>query len=151
VKLNDSVERIVKAKTKGLQVHSVAPDASVYEALIKMADEDIGALLVIDGATLVGMFSERDYARKVALKDRSSREMKVHEIMTTEIVTASPQTTVDECMCCMTANRCRHIPVMDGGAVVGLVSIGDLVHWIISAQDGVIHQLEDYICGKYPG
>ena len=149
MKLTDSVERVVKAK--GLHVHSIAPDVTVYEALLKMADEDIGALLVIDGTTLVGMFSERDYARKVVLKDRSSREMKVHEIMSSPVVTVTLQTTVDECMYCMTANRCRHLPVVDGSAVVGLLSIGDLVHWIITAQDGVIHQLEDYICGKYPG
>ena len=151
MKLTDSVERIVRAKAKGLDVHSVAPDVTVYEALLKMADHDIGALPVIDGTTLVGMFSERDYARKVVLKDRSSREMKVSEIMSAPVVTASLQTTVDECMFCMTANRCRHLPVVDGGKVVGLVSIGDLVHWIITTQDGVIHQLEDYICGKYPG
>jgi len=149
VKLNDSVERILNGK--GSRVHSIASDVTVYEALLKMADEDIGALVVIDGTELVGIFSERDYARKVVLKDRSSREMKVHEIMSSPVVTVTPETTVDECMHCMTANRCRHLPVVNGTAVIGVVSIGDLVHWIITAQDGVIHQLEDYICGKYPG
>jgi CBS domain-containing protein len=149
VKFTDSVERIIKAK--GHRVHFVSPDVTVYEALILMADADIGALPVMNDGRIVGMFSERDYARKVVLKDRSSREMKVHEIMTTPVVTVTPQTTVDECMYCMTANRCRHLPVVDGEAVVGLISIGDVVHWIITAQDGMIHQLEDYICGKYPG
>jgi CBS domain-containing protein len=149
VKLADPVERIVRGK--GPHVHFVGPDVTVYEALLKMAEEDIGALPVLDGTTLVGMFSERDYARKVVLKERSSRSMTVREIMTTPVVTASLHTTVDECMHCMTVNRCRHLPVLDGDTVVGLVSIGDLVHWIITAQDGVIHQLEDYICGKYPG
>ena len=149
MKLTDSVARILKRK--GNYVHSVPPDITVYEALVKMADEDVGALIVMDGTTLVGMFSERDYARKVVLKDRSSREMKVREIMSSPVVTVTPTTTIDECMYCMTVNRCRHLPVVGGGTVVGLVSIGDLVHWIITAQDGVIHQLEDYICGKYPG
>jgi CBS domain-containing protein len=149
VKLSDSVERILKGK--GSHVHSIPPDVTVYEALLKMADEDIGALVVMDGSELIGVFSERDYARKVVLKDRSSREMKVHEIMSTPVVTVTPETTVDECMHCMTVNRCRHLPVVNGNTVVGLMSIGDVVHWIITAQDGVIHQLEDYICGKYPG
>ena len=149
MKLTDSVERVIKEK--GHHVHSVSPDSTVYEALVIMADADVGALPVMDSGRIVGMFSERDYARKVVLKDRSSREMQVHEIMSTPVVTVTPQTTVDECMYCMTANRCRHLPVVDGDVVVGLISIGDVVHWIITAQDGVIHQLEDYISGKYPG
>ncbi len=149
MKLNDSVELILKRK--GFLVHSIAPDVTVYEALQKMSDEDIGALVVLDGTEVVGVFSERDYARKVVLKDRSSREMKVHEIMSTGVVTVTPRTTVDECMHCMTTKRCRHLPVVDGGTVVGLVSIGDLVNWIMSVQDFAIHQLEDYITGKYPG
>jgi CBS domain-containing protein len=149
MKLNDSVELILKRK--GFQVHSVAPDVTVYEALQKMADEDIGALVVMDGTDVVGVFSERDYARKVVLKDRSSREIKVHEIMSTPVVTVTPKTTVDECMYCMTSKRCRHLPVVEGETVVGLVSIGDLVNWIMSVQDFAIHQLEDYITGKYPG
>ncbi len=149
MKLTDSVELILKRK--GFQVHSVAPDVTVYEALQKMADKDIGALVVIDGTEVVGVFSERDYARKVVLKDRSSREMQVDEIMSTGVVTVTPKTTVDECMHCMTTKHCRHLPVVDGGTVVGLVSIGDLVNWIMSVQDFAIHQLEDYITGKYPG
>jgi CBS domain-containing protein len=149
MKFTDSVERILKAK--GSHVHSIPPDATVYEALLKMADADVGALAVINGNELLGMFSERDYARKVVLKDRSSRQITVREIMSSPVVTVSPQTTIDECMCYMTAHRCRHLPVTNGHAVVGVVSIGDLVYWIVTEQDGVIHQLEDYICGKYPG
>jgi len=149
VKLNDSVELILKRK--GFQVHSVAPEVTVYEALQKMADNDIGALVVVDGSDVVGVFSERDYARKVVLKDRSSRELLVHEIMSTAVVTVTPKTTVDECMHSMTAKRCRHLPVVEGKTLVGLVSIGDLVNWIMSVQDFAIHQLEDYITGKYPG
>jgi CBS domain-containing protein len=148
VKLNDAVELILRRK--GSQVHSVAPDMTVYDALKKMADENVGALVVMEGAVLVGLMSERDYARKVVLKDRSSREMKVHEIMSSPVVTVNPETTVDECMCRMTDMRCRHLPVVDGQRVVGVVSIGDLVNWIITAQDVTIHQLEDYITGKYP-
>ena len=124
--------------------------ARIYEALELMADKDIGALVVMEGKDLRGIFSERDYVRKVILKGRSSKEMEVHEIMSTSVVTVSPKSTIDECMCCMTDKRCRHLPVVEDGTLVGVVSIGDLVNWIINAQDYTIHQLEDYICGKYP-
>jgi CBS domain-containing protein len=149
VKLNEPVELILKRK--GFEVHAIPPELTVYEALRKMADKDIGALVVMAGTDIVGVFSERDYARKVVLKDRSSREMQVHEIMSTPVITVTPKTTVDECMFSMTSNRCRHLPVVEGDTLVGLVSIGDLVNWIMSAQDLAIHQLEDYITGKYPG
>jgi CBS domain-containing protein len=148
VKLDDSVALILKQK--GSHVYSISPDVTVYEALEMLADKDIGALLVMNGSDLVGVFSERDYVRKVILKGRSSKEMQVHEIMSAPVVTVNPRTTVDECMHCMTAERCRHLPVVDGERVVGVVSIGDLVNWIITAQDFTIHRLEDYISGKYP-
>jgi CBS domain-containing protein len=148
VKLHDSVGLILKHK--GHQVHSIPPEVTVYEALEKMAECGVGALVVMDGAELVGIMSERDYARKVILDGRSSREMKVGEIMSSPAVTVTPWTSVDECMQRMTDKRCRHLPVVDGGRVVGVVSIGDLVHWIITAQDLTIRQLEDYICGRYP-
>ena len=149
MKLLDSVESILRYK--GSEVYSITSQVTVYEALEQMADKNIGALVVMDGSDLVGVFSERDYARKVILKDRSSREMKVHEIMSSPVVTVNLKTTVDECMQRMTDRRCRHLPVVEGGRVVGVVSIGDLVNWIITAQDLTIHQLEDYITGKYPG
>jgi CBS domain-containing protein len=149
VKLTDSVELILNRK--GSQVHSISADATVYEALEKLADKNIGALVVLNGTELAGMFSERDYVRKVILKGRSSKEMQVHEIMSSPAVTVDRRTTVDECMLLMTTRHFRHLPVVEAGTVVGVVSIGDLVNWIISVQDHTIHQLEDYITGKYPG
>lgn len=149
MKLKDSVELILKHK--GSYVYSISADATVYEALQELAEKNIGALVVMDGTTVAGMLSERDYARKVILKDRSSKEMQVREIMSSPVVTVGPKTAVDECMHLMTTNRFRHLPVVDDGALVGVLSIGDLVNWIISAQDFAIHQLEDFIAGKYPG
>ena len=148
MKLNDSVALILR--NKGSDVHSISPNVTVFEALEKMADKDIGALVVMDGPDLVGVLSERDYARKVFIKGRSSKEMRVHEIMSSPAATVNPGTTVDECMRRMTDERCRHLPVVEQGRVVGLVSIGDLVNWIITAQDHTINQLQDYISGKYP-
>jgi CBS domain-containing protein len=148
MELHEPVARILHHK--GSQVHFIAPDVTVFEALQKMAEHDVGALPVIDGSRLVGIISERDYARKVILKDRSSKEMKVHEIMSSPAVTVTPSTPIDECMNRMTDKRCRHLPVVDGEVVVGVVSIGDLVNWTINSQDLTIHQLEDYISGRYP-
>ena len=148
MKLHDSVERILRQK--GSEVYSISPDATVYEALETLEEKNIGALLVMNGDTLVGLLSERDYVRKVKLKGHSSTDLKVEEIMTSSVVSVSPRTTVEECMCAMTNKRCRHLPVVDEGKVVGMVSIGDLVNWIMTVQDATIHQLEDYICGKYP-
>jgi CBS domain-containing protein len=148
MKLQDSVGVILKRK--GSQVFSVSPDLTVYQALEKLAEEDIGALVVMEDTKLVGIFSERDYVRKVILKGRSSKEMQVHEIMSSPVETVSLTTTVDECMFCMTNNRCRHLPVLDGDTVIGVVSIGDLVNWIMTVQDLTINQLQDYICGRYP-
>ena len=148
MKLYDSVACVLRQK--GSLVHAIGPDQTVYEALETLAEKDIGALVVMDGTTLVGILSERDYARKVILTGRSSKEMKVHEIMSTSVATVTSKATIDECMACMTDKRCRHLPVVDEGQVVGVVSIGDLVNWIITTQDFTIHQLEGYISGKYP-
>ena len=149
MELREPVARILQHK--GTQVHSIAPDATVYQALETMALNDVGALVVMEGTELVGIVSERDYARKVRLKDRSSKEMRVHEIMSSPAVTVTLTATIDECMHRMTDKRCRHLPVVDKGSVVGVVSIGDLVNWTIKEQDLTIHRLEDYISGRYPG
>jgi CBS domain-containing protein len=133
--------------TKGKGVFGVAPDAPVIEAIRLMAEKNVGALVVIKGSELVGVVSERDYARKVILKDRSSRDTPVADIMTASVVTVSPDTTVDECMRLCTDSRIRHLPVLDGGRVVGVVSIGDLVKATISEQRETINQLESYIAG----
>jgi len=148
VKLYDSVAHILKQK--GSQVYSISPDVTVYEALETMAVKDIGALVVMHGTELVGLLTERDYVRKVIIKGYSSRELKVHEIMSSPAVTVNLRTTIDECMRLITDERCRHLAVVEAGNVVGVVSIGDVVNWIISAQDFTIHQLEDYISGRYP-
>ena len=149
MKLLDSVELILRQK--GSQVYSISPHVMVYEALEEMADKNVGALVVMHETELVGILSERDYARKVILTGRSSRELKVHEIMSSPAISVNPKATVDECMQHMTSKRCRHLPVVEEGRVVGVVSIGDLVNWIMTAQDVTIRQLEDYITGKYPG
>lgn len=148
MKLHDSVDRILRQK--GSEVYSISADATVYEALEMLEEKNVGALLVMDGDTLAGLLSERDYVRKVKLKGHSSTDLKVSEIMSTPVVTVPPTATVDECMRCMTNKRCRHLPVVSEGKLVGVVSIGDLVNWIMTVQDVTIHQLEDYICGKYP-
>src|SRR5262245_31784510 len=136
-------------KRKGQDVWSITPDTTVYRAIEVMADKHIGALLVIVNEELVGIVSERDYARKVVLKGRSSKETRVEEIMTSPVISVEPQHMVDECMRIVTDNRIRHLPVTENGKVIGIVSIGDLVNWIISAQHQTIQQLQDYITGNY--
>jgi CBS domain-containing protein len=132
---------------KGHAIHSVAPDAVVLDAIRIMAEEHVGALLVIDGGRLVGIISERDYARKVVLKGRSSTSTPVRDIMSTEVVTISPDGSVDDAMRLMTQNRIRHLPVVRAGNVVGVVSIGDLVKSVIEEQRHTIEDLQSYIHG----
>jgi CBS domain-containing protein len=130
---------------------SISPETSVYDAIKMMDKENIGALPVVEGGKVVGMMSERDYTRKVALKGRSSKETKVREIMGTPVITVSPQQPVGDCLRLMTEHRVRHLPVLENEQLVGLVSIGDLVNWVISAQSATIDNLEGYISGRYPG
>ena len=138
-------------REKGSQVWSLPPHATVYEAIAEMADKRIGALAVVaEGQRLVGVISERDYARKVFLKGKSSKETLVREIMSSPVITATPDYTVDDCMRIMTEYRIRHLPVVEGERLVGMISIGDLVKAIITGQEKTITQLSNYIGGKYP-
>jgi CBS domain-containing protein len=129
-------------------VHTMGPTASVYEAVRLMADKNIGALVVVQGDEVVGIVSERDYARKIVLMARSSKDTLLGEIMSSPVMYVHPDQTSDECMALMTENRLRHLPVMDGGRLIGLVSIGDLVKATISEQQFIIEQLEHYISGQ---
>ncbi|WP_026234516.1 CBS domain-containing protein [Calidithermus timidus] len=144
--MTSSVRQLILAK--GNRVHTISPEATVFEALERMAMYDIGALVVVEGERVVGIFSERDYARKVVLVGRVSRETKVREIMTDEVITVSPDTTVGECMAIMTGKRVRHLPVMEGEKLAGLISIGDVVKAIMSEQELMIAELESYITGS---
>jgi len=138
-----TVQQVLEGKTQ--KVLSVAPDATVYEALKTMAEHDVGALVVLDGERLSGIFSERDYARKVILFGKSSKETLVREIMTRKVLCVRTDQTVDQCMALMTNKRVRHLPVLDRKKVVGVISIGDVVKEVISEQQHVIEQLENYI------
>ena len=134
-------------QAKGSDVWSIPPDASVYEAIELMAEKGVGALLVVEGAKLVGIISERDYARKVILQGKASRDTPVRAIMTGRVHYVGPEQTVEECMALMTARRIRHLPVLAENRLAGVVSIGDLVKAVISDQEIRIQQLESYIAG----
>lgn len=133
---------------KGHEIYSVQPGDTVYTALEKMADKDVGALLVMDGSKLVGIFSERDYARKLILHGKSSKESKVQDFMSTTLYTVQPSDSIYHCMALMTDKRVRHLPVLDNNEIAGLISIGDVVNSIISEQKAIIKDLEDYITGS---
>jgi CBS domain-containing protein len=136
-------------ETKGYDCHTVDPEATVYETLKKMAGHNIGAVIVAQNDKIIGIFSERDYARKVVLMGKTSRDTKVSSLMTDRIFTVTLSTTITECMKLMTDNRARHLPVLDEEEkLLGIISIGDVVNKIIQAQNNTINQLEDYIVGK---
>ena len=141
------VEQLIK--TKGNEIWSIAPQATVYEALQIMSEKDVGALLVVDKENLVGIFSERDYARKLILKERSSKDTTVGELMTHKVLYIKPQSTIEDCMALMTAKRVRHLPVLKNDRLIGIVTIGDVVKQVISDQEFTIQQLGKYITGGY--
>jgi len=143
------ISSILFHKTSSLW--TIAPEATVYEAIKLMAEKNIGALLVMAGGKLTGIFTERDYARKIALQGKNSRQTHVWEILPKEIVAVTPDDSVEDCMRLMTEHRIRHLPVLENEKVVGVVSIGDLVNWIISTQNATIRQMEEYISGGYLG
>ena len=138
-------------REKGGAIHSISPDATVYDAIEIMADRNIGALLVMTGQRLVGVVSERDYTRKIALKGKQSKQTPVSEIMLSPVISVAEDASVEECMELMTKHRIRHLPVLDSDRVLGVVSIGDLINWIIKTQREVLNSMEDFISGKYPG
>jgi CBS domain-containing protein len=146
----DSIRSVLDFK--GGQIWSIQPDATVYEALERMAEREIGCMPVLDeSGALAGLISERDYARKVILQGRHSRDTLVSDIMTANVIYVAPSDTVEHCMHIMTNARVRHLPVVESGRLRGIVSIGDLVNWIISSHEESIAQLRNYIAGTYPG
>lgn len=138
-----SVKRVLQGK--GHEVWSIGPEASVFDAIAMMAEKEVGALVVMEAEKLVGVMTERDYARKVVLQGRSSKGTRIKDIMTSRVAYTRPDQSVEECMAVMTDKRIRHLPVMDGDKVLGMISIGDLVKTIIEEQQQVIEQLEQYI------
>jgi CBS domain-containing protein len=141
--LATTIREVLKGKSR--DVWSTRPDATVYQAIEMMAEKHIGALPVIENGQLMGIISERDYARKIILKGRSSKDTAVSEIMSSPVISVSPKHTVGECMRVVTENRVRHLPVLESGRMIGMISIGDLVNWIISEQQETIRHLEAYI------
>jgi CBS domain-containing protein len=148
MKTNYPISSILAQKSSSLW--NVAPEATVFEAIRLMAEKDVGSLLVLSDGKLAGLFTERDYTRKVALFGKTSKETRVREVIPRETVTVTPDDSVEECMRLMTEKRVRHLPVVEGTNVVGLISIGDLVNWIISTQNAHIEQMEQYISGSVP-
>ena len=141
-----TVARLLDAK--GHDIWNIAPDSSVYDVIQMMADKGVGALLVVEGEKLVGIVSERDYARKVILKGRSSRDTPVKEIMTENVLYVRPEQSVEDCMALMTEKRIRHLPVLADGSLISMISIGDVVKSVISEREYLIQQLENYITGR---
>lgn len=143
--MTSTVRQLLQAK--GSIVYAISPDATVFEALERMASYDVGALLVMYGNQLVGIFSERDYARKIILMGRISKDTLVGEVMTSDLITIHPDATVADCMSLMTSHRKRHLPVIENGQLIGVISIGDVVKAIMTQQEFMIAELEGYITG----
>ena len=137
-------------EAKGSLVHSIGPNETVFDAVVRMHEHEIGALVVMEGPTLVGIISERDYTRKVAIQGRSSRDTCVHEIMTAELFTVTPATSLAECMHVVSRHAVRHLPVLDGGCLVGIISIGDLVSALLAHQAETIDRLTSFVGSNYP-
>jgi CBS domain-containing protein len=135
---------------KGSTVWHIAPEATVFDAIKLMAEKNIGALPVLAKGSIVGIFTERDYTRKIALMGKTSKDTRVREVLSDKVICVTPNDSVEECMRLMTENRIRHLPVMEGQKLLGIISIGDLVNWIISAQNSAIEQMEQYIAGGSP-
>jgi CBS domain-containing protein len=150
MEINDSLAVILRHKGQA-PIHAVPPDTTVFDAIKLMSDRNIGCVLVMNGGQLQGILSERDYTRKVVLQGRSSKSTLVREIMTTNVICVTPQHGVEETLRIVTENRVRHLPVKEGERVIGLISIGDLVKWVIHAQRSALSQLEAYVAGGYPG
>ncbi len=149
IRFDEPVKSLLRQKARG--VWSISSEAAVYEAIEQMSEKHVGALVVLTAGKLTGIVSERDYARKVILKGRQSRDTRVREIMSTPVLYVTPEQTIDECMRLMTSRRVRHLPVLEGDTVVGMLSIGDLVSWIITSHEQTIRHLQSYIAGSYPG
>jgi len=148
IDLNENVKSVLAKKSQTLW--STSPETTVYDAMAIMSEKHIGALVVLSAERLVGIITERDYARKVILKARQSRETEVREIMTRPVLFVAPEQTIGQCMYVMSSRQIRYLPVLEAERVIGIVSIGDLVDWIISAQDDTIRHLHNYITGSYP-
>jgi CBS domain-containing protein len=148
MELKETLASVLAGKRR--EVWSIAPQATVYQAIVLMAEKSVGALLVMSGDQLDGIVSERDYARKIILLDKASRTTSVKEIMSKAVFTVTPDHTVSDCLQIMTEHRIRHLPVMENGRVAGIVTIGDLVKWLASKQAETIEHLQAYISGSYP-
>lgn len=150
MRMTDTVEQVLKNKAFN-KILPISPEQTVHEALALMAEYDVGALMVMSGSKLLGILSERDYARKGILLGHHSKDTRVREIMTTPVISVTPRQTVDDCMTLMTQGHFRHLPVLENDRIIGVISIGDMVKWVISGQEHAIQALEGYITGAYPG